>query len=64
MSDLPPIGPEEHCGTATAEEGVVMLDGPDGIAVTMTPEAAKDTGRSLIDAAETAFGQRLDQNDT
>ncbi|MBO9623198.1 MAG: hypothetical protein J7500_10850 [Sphingomonas sp.] len=45
-------------GIATAEEGLVMLDGPDGVAVAMTPEAAESTGRSLIAAAEEAANQR------
>ena len=49
---------EEDPGVATAEEGQVMLDGPDGVAVTMTPEAAKETAASLIAAAERASGQQ------
>jgi hypothetical protein len=57
MTESPHIRPEEHSGTATAEEGVVMLDGPDGVAVTMTAEAAAGTGHALIDAAEKASGQ-------
>ena len=44
-------------GIATAESGVVILDGPDGVAVTMTPEAAAQTGRNLIQAAEAAEQQ-------
>ncbi len=44
-------------GTASAEAGQVILDGPDGIAVTMTPDAATRTGHSLIDAAEKAARQ-------
>jgi hypothetical protein len=45
-------------GTAVAEGGVVLLDGPDGIAVAMTPEAAEQTGSSLIEAATAAREQR------
>jgi hypothetical protein len=37
---------------------MVLLDGPDGVAIAMTPEAADATGRSLIAAAEEAAGQR------
>ena len=44
-------------GIATAESGVVILDGPDGVAVTMTPAAAAQTGRNLIQAAEAAEQQ-------
>lgn len=48
---------EEDPGVATAEEGQVMLDGPDGVAVTMTPEAATETANSLLAAAERARAQ-------
>ena len=33
------------------EEGQVIVEGPDGVAVTLTPDAAEETGRRLIDAA-------------
>jgi len=59
MSDEPSSQePETVPGVATAEQGIVLLDGPDGVAITMTPEAADATGRSLIAAAEEATGQR------
>lgn len=41
-------------GKATAEDGSVLLDGPEGIAVTMTPDAATQTADSLRQAAEQA----------
>lgn len=44
-------------GVATAEEGLVILDGPDGVAVTMTADAAQKTGQSLISAADIAAKQ-------
>lgn len=47
-------------GVATAELGVVMLDGPDGVAITMTADAAVLTGESLIAAAQTARTQSAD----
>jgi hypothetical protein len=31
-----------------AEEGVVVLDGPDGVAVLMTPQAALETSERLL----------------
>ncbi|MBO9711871.1 MAG: hypothetical protein J7495_03060 [Sphingomonas sp.] len=52
-----PIEPSETAGTASAEEGVVMLDGPNGVAVAMTPECATQTAESLLAAAETARRQ-------
>ena len=54
--------PETQPGIATAEGGLVFLDGPDGVATTMTPEAAAGTGRSLIDAAATAERQQATAN--
>lgn len=49
--------PETAPGVATAEAGVVILEGPDGVAVTMTPDAATGTAHSLLSAAETARTQ-------
>ena len=49
--------PEDHPGVAAAEKGEVILDGPDGVAVTMTPEAAVETAASLVAAAERALDQ-------
>lgn len=44
-------------GHATAEGGIVLLDGPDGTALSMTPDAAETTGRQLMVAAEQARSQ-------
>lgn len=44
-------------GQANAENGEVMLDGPDGVAVSMTAEAARQTSKSLSDAADDADRQ-------
>ncbi len=52
--------PESIAGTAAAEAGLVTLDGPDGLAITFTPEAAAETGRRLIAAAEQAAAQHRD----
>jgi hypothetical protein len=41
-------------GTATAEQGVVLLDGPEGVAVAMTADAAARTAESLLAAAALA----------
>ena len=49
--------PQSEPGVATAESGQVILDGPDGVAVAMTPAAAAETGRRLIAAAEAAVRQ-------
>jgi hypothetical protein len=39
---------------AAAEDGEVTLDGPDGIGLSMTPAAAEETGRRLINEAKRA----------
>ncbi len=49
--------PSNTPGVASAENGLVILDGPFGIAVTMTAQAALQTAQSLIAAAEIAEGQ-------
>lgn len=49
--------PLNVAGDASAEAGVVMLDGPDGVAVAMLPDAAEETGRRLIAAAAEARQQ-------
>lgn len=56
----PPVvlQPETEPGVASAEGGLVFLDGPDGVAKTMTADAAARTGRSLIDAAAIARDQK------
>lgn len=54
MAEESPTRPLRDAGNASAEGGLVLLEGPDGIAITLTPEAARRTGESLIDAAKIA----------
>ena len=42
----------------SAEDGVVNVDGPDGVDVGLTPEAAFETSNRLLDGATEAAGQR------
>ena len=51
---------ETKPGVATSDHGLVLLDGPNGIAVSMTPDAASGTGESLIAAAERARTHQSD----
>ncbi|MGU3391792.1 hypothetical protein [Sphingomonas sp. M1A8_2b] len=44
---------------ATAEEGQVLVDGRDGVAVSLTPDAAAETSHRLRKAAVKAQGQML-----
>ena len=41
-----------------AEQGDVIVEGPNGVAVTLTPEAAEETGRRMVRAAAEARRQR------
>jgi hypothetical protein len=43
---------------ATAENGVVLLDGPQGAVAALTPEAAEATSENLRRAASQAARQR------
>ena len=56
-------GPFTQAGTASAEHGIVLLDGPDGVAIAMTPNAAEQTGHSLVLAADEARRQRAQRPD-
>jgi hypothetical protein len=47
----------------TAEDGEVVLDGPDGVDVKLTPEAAEETSDSLLEGAMKARGQRVLKDD-
>lgn len=57
------LQPETEPGVASAEQGLVFLNGPDGIAKTMTADAAARTGQSLIDAAAQAELQKSSPGD-
>ncbi|MEZ5654962.1 MAG: hypothetical protein R3E04_03575 [Sphingobium sp.] len=52
------VEPFTEAGEASAEEGHVFLDGPDGVAITLTPEAARLTGERLIAASNAARRER------
>lgn len=54
MTSKDALEPRRDAGHATAEDGMVILDGPNGVAVTMTPEAALRTAQSLFAAARIA----------
>lgn len=56
--------PHQQPGVASAEQGTVLLDGPDGVAITLTPNAAEEMGRNLIAAADEARGHAAEQPPT
>lgn len=49
--------PYDTPAEATAENGEVMIDGPDGIAVSLTPKAAHESARKIERAAGQAEAQ-------
>lgn len=49
--------PHRQGGTANAEAGIVLLEGPGGVAIALTPDAAEATARSLDVAAAEARRQ-------
>jgi hypothetical protein len=55
MNENPYTQPFSEAGVASVEDGHVILDGPDGIAITLTPQAALETGESLVQAGRQAL---------
>lgn len=51
--------PYDEPTNVTAVDGEVQLNGPDGITVSMTPEAAVETSSRLFEAAAVAKGQQI-----
>jgi hypothetical protein len=50
--------PLDQSSRVAAEEGEVLVEGPNGIALSLTPEAAETTSRRLLDGAARAAGQK------
>lgn len=48
----------DEASSVRAEDGKVVVDGPDHVDVMVTPEAAIETGERLIEGAAHAAGQR------
>ncbi len=49
----------DEASSVVAENGKVMVNGPDGVAVSLTPDAAAETSDRLLHAAVEAQGQLL-----
>ena len=45
--------------SVVADKGVVYVDGPDGVSVALTPEAAVETSDRLLEQGVTARGQEV-----
>ena len=50
--------------TVEAEDGAVILKGPDAVDVRMTPSAAEETSERLLEGAMKARGQRYFTDDS
>jgi len=49
-----------EAGEAIAEKGLVLLDGPNGIAISLTPDTAEKAGQDQIQSAVEARRERTD----
>ena len=49
----------DEASKVDAADGVVAVDGPDGVAVRMTPDAASETSDRLLRGAIEARGQTI-----
>jgi len=58
---MPTPSADTEPGKAAAEDGFVVLDGPGGVAVTMTASAAEGTGHSFVSAALVAKRQSAEK---
>lgn len=56
MASKSPIYDEPSA--VAAVDGAVELDGPDAVDVSLTPEAAEETGERMVEEAVRARGQR------
>lgn len=48
----------DEASTIDAEEGTVLVKGPDKVDVRLTPQAAEETSERLLEGAMKARGQR------
>ncbi len=56
-SAMEPLRAHDQPSQVVAEQGTVIIEGPAGVAITMTPNAAEETARRLMVAAEEARSQ-------
>jgi hypothetical protein len=54
MTDIHQSEPFKEAGEVSVEAGIVLVDGPDGVALALTPAAARTFGERLIAAADEA----------
>ena len=49
----------DEASEVEAQDGMVVVDGPDAVAVLLTPEAAAETSHRLLEGAPEAQGQQV-----
>ena len=49
------LGAHGEPSEVAAESGEVIVEGPDGVAVTLTPDAAEETARRMMAAADSVI---------
>ena len=54
MDPINPHAPFDEPGKVSVEDGIVLVDGPDGVAIALTPPAARVMGERLLAAAQAA----------
>jgi len=55
--------PWDEASEVNAEEGEVVVDGPDGVAISFTPDAAVETSERLLESGLAARGQQIIEED-
>jgi hypothetical protein len=54
---MEPLRAHDQPSQVVAEQGTVIIEGPAGAAITMTPDAAEETARRLLAAVADARAQ-------
>ena len=54
---MEPVAAQGQASDVIAEEGNIIIEGPDGVAVTMSPDAAEETARRLLRAVSEVRGE-------
>jgi hypothetical protein len=54
---MEPVASYGQPSDVIAEEGNIIIEGPDGVAVTMSPDAAEETARRLLRAVSQVRGE-------
>jgi len=55
---MQPVTTHHEASEVSAEEGNIILEGPDGVAVTMSRDAAEETARRILQAVSKLDGDQ------